>query len=128
MQRYFGRFYHFFVAIPERFKSTKIKAVLQEHIATVGTTQMSPLKTKCIINIIENLCDSLRLEGAEISQQERGSIFIPDRNCVMRSVNDVCYDEKDFAGTCQQWGSKTQNVPPLGISGPRVMKDGTSVR
>jgi hypothetical protein len=39
---------------------------------------------------------TLRLEGAEISQQERGSIFIPDRNCVMRSVSDVCYDEKDF--------------------------------
>ena len=84
------------VGIPETFKSTKIKAVLQEHTTTVGTTQMSPLKTKCIINIIQNLCDSLRLEGGEISQQERESIFIPDRNCVMRSVNDVCYDEKDF--------------------------------
>jgi hypothetical protein len=70
------------VGIPETFKSTKIKAVLQEHIKIVGTTQMSPLNTKCIINIIQNLCDSLRLEDAEISQQERGSIFIPDRNCV----------------------------------------------
>jgi hypothetical protein len=26
-------------------------------------------------------------------------------------------------GTCQQWGSKTQNVPPLGISGPQIEKD-----
>jgi hypothetical protein len=38
------------VGIPETFKSTKIKAVLQEHIKIVGTTQMSPLNTKCIIS------------------------------------------------------------------------------
>jgi hypothetical protein len=46
---------------------------------------------------------------------EQSFIFMPGESAVA-------------IGTCQQWGSKTQNVPPLGISGPRVMKDGTSVR
>jgi hypothetical protein len=31
-------------------------------------------------------------------------------------------------GTYEQWGSNTQSVPPLGVDGPRVKNDGTSVR
>ncbi|VDI50995.1 sacsin [Mytilus galloprovincialis] len=82
--------------ISDYFTKDDLVCALQEHSQTKGLTQMQDEITFSVVNLLSNLCELLAKDNICLSEEEKMNIKIPDMNCVMRSISDICYDECDF--------------------------------
>ncbi|XP_071155498.1 sacsin-like [Mytilus edulis] len=85
-----------FLEIPEHFNKFDFISALQEHNQSIGIYQMDSKQTISVINLLSNLCDLLENHEISLSLEEKIKIKVPDKNCFMRSISDICYDDGEF--------------------------------
>ncbi|XP_052093808.1 sacsin-like [Mytilus californianus] len=82
--------------IPDHFNKSNFISALKEHSQSIGLDQMNSEITMSVVNLLSNLCDLLEDGNICLSSEETVNIKIPDKNCFMRSIFDICYDDGDF--------------------------------
>ncbi|XP_076091909.1 sacsin-like [Mytilus galloprovincialis] len=82
--------------IQDHFNKFNFIRALKEHSQMIGLNQMDGERTISVVNLLSNLCDLLECDKIYLSEKEKRIIKVPDNNCFMRSISDICYDDGDF--------------------------------
>ncbi|XP_052102784.1 sacsin-like [Mytilus californianus] len=85
-----------YVGIPHCFDENTFIGMLKEHLKLKGEEQITPEETQGIMYILKNLSTYHPAPPTGMPEEKKKVIFIPDQNCILRSMCDVCYDDPDF--------------------------------
>lgn len=80
--------------IPRYFDLDTFLNVLRKKRNQLMETKMSTADVKSIINILKNICSLLKREKRELKRTEKDQIFIPDTQCILRSIENICFDDE----------------------------------
>ncbi|VDI08008.1 sacsin, partial [Mytilus galloprovincialis] len=80
--------------IPRYFDLDIFLNVLQERSNQLMETKMPTADVKSIVNILKNICSLLKREKRELKRTEKDQLFIPDTQCILRSIENICFDDE----------------------------------
>ena len=86
------------LGVPDRFDFTAYLSVLKQKREDTHEQNITVDEDEVhiIINVLKNICTTLKRECMELTAEDKKELFIPDTARVLRPINDICFDDEYY--------------------------------